>query len=175
MAAIGGTVTISEAMLPEFDREMELTRRTLERVPDDRLAWKPHEKSMTMGRLAQHLSEIPGWVDLTINRESIDIAPPGGPPYQPPPVTSVRDMLEGFDKGVASARRAIAGATDDHLLKPWSMLAGGEVKWTLPRATVLRAYILNHLIHHRAQLGVYLRLNDIPVPATYGPSADEEM
>jgi uncharacterized damage-inducible protein DinB len=84
-------------------------------------------------------------------------------------------MLEGFDKGVASARRAIAGATDDHLLKPWSMLAGGEVKWTLPRATVLRAYILNHLIHHRAQLGVYLRLNDIPVPATYGPSADEEM
>ncbi|MCL6506797.1 MAG: DinB family protein [Bryobacteraceae bacterium] len=168
-------MTISEAMLPEFDREMELTRRTLERVPEDKLAWKPHEKSMSMGRLAQHLSEIPGWVELTINRESLDIAPPGGPPYQPPRVTSVRDVLAAFDKGVASAREAMAGAADDHLLKPWSMLVGGEVKWTLPRATILRAYILNHLIHHRAQLGVYLRLNDVPVPATYGPSADEAM
>ncbi|MCS6951329.1 MAG: DinB family protein [Bryobacterales bacterium] len=167
-------MTLSEALLPEFDHEMQATRRTLERVPDDRLAWKPHEKSMTLGRLAQHLSEIPSWVEPTLNQDSLDLAPPRAIP-QPPPATSVRELLEAFDQGVASARKAIAEASDEQMLRPWSLLVGGRVQFTLPRNRVLRYFVLNHLIHHRAQLGVYLRLNDIPVPAIYGPSADESV
>ncbi len=166
-------MTISEALLPEFDHEMANARRSLERVPQDRLAWKPHEKSMSLGRLAQHVSQIPSWGRETITKESIDVAPPGAPPYQPPPVNSLSELLEEFDKNVANARAAIAGADDEHMKKPWTLLAGGKIIFTLPRAAVLRSMVLNHLIHHRAQLGVYLRLNDVPVPATYGPSADE--
>ena len=164
---------ISQMLLPEFDMEMAKTRTTLERVPEDKFAWKPHDKSMTMGRLAGHLAEMPGWASFTVDLESLDVAPPGAPPYEPPKLESRKDILDLFDKNVASARAAIGKASDENLGKPWTLLSGGKTIFTMPRVAVLRSMILNHTIHHRAQLGVYLRLNNVPVPATYGPSADE--
>ena len=166
-------MTISQMLLPEFDMEMAKTRTALERVPMDKMAWKPHEKSMTLGRLAGHLAEIPGWGALTINQDSFDIAPPGAPPYAPPTFAANKDLLDLFDKNVSSMRAALAGASDENLGKPWSLLAGGKNIFTMPRVAVIRSMIMNHNIHHRAQLGVYFRLSGVPVPATYGPSADE--
>ena len=166
-------MTLSEMLLPEFDQEMVYTRRTLERVPEDKFGWKPHEKSMTLGRLAIHLAELPSWAIFTINEDELDIAPVGAPPYQPPKVNSRKELLTLFDKNAAATRPVIAGAKDAHLLKPWSLLAAGKTIFTLPRFTVLRGTVMNHIVHHRAQLGVFLRLNNIPLPAIYGPSADE--
>ena len=164
---------INQALLPEFDMEMANTRKTLERVPDDKLGWKPHEKSMTMGRLAGHLAELPMWGQMTIEHDSLDIAPPGAPPQQGLTAKSRQDTLAAFDKNVASMRAAIAGASDEQMMKPWSLLKGGQPLMTMPKIAVLRGFVMNHGIHHRAQLGVYLRLNNIPVPSIYGPSADE--
>jgi uncharacterized damage-inducible protein DinB len=162
-------MAISEAILPEFDQEMANTRKTLERVPENKLGWKPHEKSSTMGGLATHLATINGWAESIVTQDSFDVS------QAPPPVTlkSIAEILAAFDKDTASARKAIAGASDGDLMKPWSLLSSGKTILTLPRVAVLRSFILNHGIHHRAQLGVYLRLNDVPVPAVYGPSADE--
>lgn len=164
---------INQALLPEFDMEMANTRKALERVPNDKLAWKPHEKSMTMGRLAGHLAELPGWGMATMSNDTLDIAPPGAPPQQGLTAKSRQDALDIFDKNVAAARAAIAGASDELLMKPWSLLKGGRTLMTMPKLAVLRSFVMNHMIHHRAQLGVFLRLNNIPVPAIYGPSADE--
>jgi uncharacterized damage-inducible protein DinB len=166
-------MTISEMLLPEFDQEMANTRKTLERVPDDKLGWKPHPKSFAMGPLAQHITNMVGWATDTIEKDSFDVAPPGQPPYQTPPINSRAEVLDAFDQSVARARTALAGANDEHMLKPWSLLAGGKTVMTMPRVVVIRSFVLNHTIHHRAQLGVYLRLNDIAVPSIYGPSADE--
>ncbi len=167
-------MAISEALLPEFDHEMANTRKTLERVPDDKLDYKPHEKSMSMRKLGTHIADIPRWVVFTIQDESFDVSPPGGEPMKEDLVSSAAALLERFDKNVANAREALAGARDEDLLVPWSLLAAGNAIFTMPRIGVLRSMILNHTIHHRAQLGVYLRLNDLPVPSVYGPSADEE-
>ena len=164
---------INQALLPEFDMEMANTRKTLERVPDDKLGWKPHEKSMTMGRLAGHVAELPMWGQMTINQDSHDVAPPGAPPQQGLTAKSRQEALDTFDKNVASMRAAIAGASDDQLMKPWSLLKGGQTLMTMPKIAVLRGFVMNHTIHHRAQLGVYLRLNNLSVPSIYGPSADE--
>ena len=164
---------ISQALLPEFDNEMSKTRKTLERIPDDKLGFKPHPKSMTLARLAGHVAEMPGWVAPTLDKDSLDIAPAGAPPPQALTARSRQETLEIFDKNVAEARAAIARSSDDHLAKPWSLLMGGKPMFTMPRIAVLRGMVMNHMIHHRAQLGVYLRLNDLPVPALYGPSADE--
>jgi uncharacterized damage-inducible protein DinB len=166
-------MSISEALLPEFDHEMANTRKTLERVPLDKSDWKPHEKSMAMGPLAIHLAEMPGWVAETINKDSLDLAPPDAPPYERPEVKSQDDLLGMFDKNVLAARAALAGASDEQLVQPWSLLSGGQTILTLPRIGVIRGFVMSHSIHHRAQLGVYLRLNEIPVPSLYGPSADE--
>jgi uncharacterized damage-inducible protein DinB len=166
-------MAISESLLPEFDQEMANTRKTLERVPDDKFGWKPHEKSYAMGGLTTHLANLPSWAVLTINADSFDMAPPGAEPFKMPEVKSRQEALEMFDKNVADARAALAAASDEHLLKPWSLLSGGNTLMTLPKIAVLRSFVMNHIIHHRAQLGVYLRLNDIPVPSIYGPSADE--
>ena len=162
-----------QALLSEFDEEMAKTRKTLERVPIDRLDWKPHEKSMTMGRLATHLAAIPAWTNETLAQESLDIAPPGQPPAQPRFLGSQKELLDLFDRNVASGRTLIAATTEEQLALPWSLLSGGKVLFTQPRLAILRAWVFNHTVHHRAQLGVYLRLNDIAVPAIYGPSADE--
>ena len=167
-------MALNEALLLDFDVEMANTRRTLERVPVEKSEWRPHEKSMPLGRLARHVAELPGWISMTIGTESLDIAPPEAPPYQPPPPARSREELLGlFEKSVTDARGALAGASDDRLRETWSLLFGGKVIFTLPRLSVVRVSALNHMIHHRAQLGVYLRLNGIPVPALYGPSADE--
>lgn len=167
-------MTISELLLPEFDQEMAKTRTVLERCPEDKYGWKPHDKSFTTGALATHVAVMVGWVADTINNDSYDIAPVGGEPYKETPAKTTKELLERFDKAVAGARKAMAGAGDEQWMKPWSLLSGGQPIFTAPRYTAIRAFVLNHCIHHRAQLGVYLRLNDLPVPATYGPSADEE-
>ena len=160
---------ISEAMLPEFDQEMANTRKTLERVPDDKLGWKPHEKSGTMLWLAGHVANIPTWTVITINQDVLDI----GGPFDIPQPKSRQDLLAMFDKGVADGRAALAGASDAHLMKPWTLKKGSETILSLPRVACIRSFVMNHMIHHRAQLGMYLRLNNIPVPGMYGPSADE--
>ena len=166
-------MAIRDALLPEFDQETASTRRTLERVPQDRFDWSPHEKSATMVWLAGHLANLMSWATLTIKHDELDLAPGGKAPDPPPTPASVDEILALFDKNVAEARAAIAEASDEELTKPWSLLQNGKTMMTLPKAAVLRSFVMNHLIHHRAQLGVYLRLNDIPVPAIYGPSADE--
>ncbi|MDP9264123.1 MAG: DinB family protein [Acidobacteriota bacterium] len=166
-------MAFSEALLPEFDQEVVGTRKTLERVPEEKFAWKPHEKSMTMGGLATHLANIPSWAGMAIDTDSLDLAPGGVPMAPVPEVKSRKELLETFDKNVTAARKAIAGAADAHLLKPWTLLHNGKQVLTMPRIAVLRGFVMNHAIHHRAQLGVYLRLNNVPVPSIYGPSADE--
>ena len=164
---------ISDMFLPEFDQEMTTARKTLERIPEDKLGWKPHEKSMTLGRLAGHVAELAGWAVPTLTQDSLDFAPPGQPPMQPTIATSRKQVLDIFDKNREESRRAIAGASNEEFVKNWTLLRGGQTIMTMPKIAVLRSFCINHIIHHRAQLGVYLRLNNIPVPSVYGPSADE--
>lgn len=166
-------MALRDALLPEFDHEMANTRKTLERVPDDRLDWKPHTKSTAMGGLATHLSNLPTWTNYTINDDSLDLAPGGKPLPPAPPVKSRTELLAIFDSNVAKARAAITAASDEDLFKPWTLMNNGNPILTMLKVAVLRSFVMNHTIHHRAQLGVYLRLNDIPVPSIYGPSADE--
>ncbi|HVB98352.1 MAG TPA: DinB family protein [Candidatus Dormibacteraeota bacterium] len=166
-------MSLNQALLAEFDNEMKNTRKTLERVPEDKFSWKPHTKSMELGRLSTHIAELPGWIQDTFQKDSFDLSSPGGQGHQPPQIATRRQLLELFDRNVASGRAALAAAKDEQFQQPWSLLRAGETIFTLPRGAVLRSMVLNHVIHHRAQLGVYLRLNDVPVPAIYGPSADE--
>jgi uncharacterized damage-inducible protein DinB len=166
-------MSISEMLVPEFDQEMRGTRKTLERVPMNKSDWKPHEKSMAMGYLARHVATIADWIAWTIEKDSWDVAPVDGEKYQIPDANTTEELLALFDKSIAGAHSAIAGASDELMSKDWSLLAGGNVIFTRSRYSMVRSMI-NHSIHHRAQLGVYLRLNDVPVPALYGPSADED-
>lgn len=163
---------LNQALLPEFDHEMANTRKTLERVPEDKFSWKPHEKSFPMGALAAHLANLPSWVSLAIGSDSFDMAP-AGERLKTPELNSVKEILDTFDQNTAAARAAIVGVSDAELSKTWQLLSNGQTLLTMPKAAVLRSFVLNHIIHHRAQLGVYLRLNDIAVPSIYGPSADE--
>jgi uncharacterized damage-inducible protein DinB len=165
---------LSEGLLAEFDSEMVSTRRTLERIPEDKLGWKPHEKSMALGRLAGHLAELPGFGTIMIQTESFDVAsrPAGAKPLV---AESQKQVVEVFDKNVAALRVAIAGASDSDWAKNWTLSAGEKKIYSGPRIGAVRRMMLNHLIHHRAQLGVYLRLNDVAVPSAYGPSADEKL
>ena len=166
-------MSIAASLLPEFDQEFAHTRKSLERVPDSKWDWKPHAKSYSMGALAGHLSNIPSWTVDTLQRESYDMAP-GGVPMQPPPTPkNSKETLANFDKNVAAARAALAAASDADFAKTWSFLNNGQVLFSAPRLATLRGWVLSHNVHHRAQLGVYFRLNDIPVPSVYGPSADE--
>jgi uncharacterized damage-inducible protein DinB len=165
---------IAQAMLPEFDLEMANTRKTLERVPDEKLEWKAHEKSFTMGSVSTHLANLPSWINLAIGMDAFDMAP-GGQTLKTPPLESREEVLKAFDKNIAEARKALEAETDEHLLQNWKLLSNGYEVLVMPRVAVLRSFVMNHIIHHRAQLTVYLRLNDIPVPSLYGPSADEEM
>ena len=156
--------------LPEFDHEFAQTRRTLERVPLDKADWKPHAKSFSLGDLTAHVADIPRWVPVTISQDEFEM----DGSYEPTKPDTIEGVLAHFDEGVAEARSIIEGASGDDLMATWSMKQGGEVTLSMPKAAVLRSFILNHNIHHRAQLGVYLRLLDVPVPAIYGPSADEQ-
>ncbi len=164
---------LAELLLPEFDEEMTATRRVLERVPDGKASWKPHPKSMTLGRLATLVAELPGWVVNTIARDELDIMPPGGPPLKFEALDRTSRILELFDRNAAAARAALATASDAEFQKPWAFKVGGRTVTTNPKFTVYRRTVLNHLVHHRGQLTVYLRLNGAAIPAVYGPTADE--
>jgi len=166
-------MTIGQSMLSEFDEEMKNTRKMLERVPDDKWGWKPHEKSGTMGWLAGHVGTVPEWIAMTISTEELDYAPVDGPSYEPPKITNRKELLAAFDKASAEARAALASVSDQEIVKGWKLLAGGKEIFTLPRVACIRGMCMNHLIHHRAQLTVYFRLVGVPVPGLYGPSADE--
>ena len=165
-------MSLSQSLLPEFDNEMANTRRVLERMPADKFAWQPHPKSFTLGRLATHVAELPGWAITTVNTDELDF---GTGDYKPPQVETTEDLLALFDKNIAEARAALAGAPDDIWSKGWTLRNGEHVIFTLPKIAVWRSFVMNHIIHHRAQLTVYMRLNDIPVPSIYGPSADEQV
>ena len=146
----------------------------LERVPEDKFGWKPHEKSGSMGWLADHCAFLPGWCKETFTLPSLDLSPDGKPFVPAPAPATSKALLEKFDKGAAAGRAALAAASDEAMMQPWSLLMTGKPIFTLPRIAVYRGTIMNHLIHHRAQLVVYLRLNNVPVPGLYGPSADEQ-
>lgn len=166
-------MTLAETILPQFDHEMALTRKVLERIPEDRLGWAPHPKSFTMIALASHLATIPGLGLRALNSESFDVAPAGGERPNRPVLNSRPEVLAAFDENVAKLRAALAEVSDEAMLEPWSLLAGGKPLFTLPRVAVIRGIVISHMIHHRGQMTVYLRLCDIPVPSIYGPSADE--
>jgi uncharacterized damage-inducible protein DinB len=164
-------MTIAELLLPEYDQEMALTRKTLERVPDDDGAWRPHPKSFPIAHLAQLVSRMPAWVVPVMTQPELDIAPKdGGRPYT---IEKTATLLAEFDENVRQGREAIAGAADATFGEPWRLMAAGHVVSATTRYLMLRTGVVNHLVHHRAQLGVYLRLRDVPVPSTYGPTADE--
>jgi len=167
-------MSIAQTLLPEFDHEMANTRRCLERIPDDQLDWSAHEKSWSLRGLTTHLANLPRWTVVTVEEGSFDFEPVDGEAPKEERVESVVEALATFDQNVAGARASIAGASDETLLGEWSLFQAGELLFTMPRIAVLRSFLMNHVIHHRGQLGVYLRLLDVPVPALYGPSADEE-
>jgi uncharacterized damage-inducible protein DinB len=165
-------MTYAETILPEFDQEMANTRKVLERIPDDRLDWQPHPKSHTIGWNANHAADLVNWLVEALTKPSLDIAPVGGPRYEFPKLTSRQEILDLFDRNVAAARKAITLAKDEDMGSTWTLLQGGKPFFSMPRSAVVRG-VISHLIHHRAHLCVYLRLNDIPVPGMYGPSGDE--
>jgi uncharacterized damage-inducible protein DinB len=164
-------MAINDALLPEFDHEMGTTRRVLERVPDADLAWKPHEKSFSMGQLAEHLANLPTWVGYTCDRSILDLATLGD--RRPRVPASTADILKRFDDNVKAARKTLAEQTDSAMMSMWTLKKEGQEFFTMPKAAVLRSFVMNHAIHHRGQLSVYLRLRNVPLPAMYGPSADE--
>ncbi len=166
-------MAIRDTVLQEFDQEMSTTRKTLERVPEDKPDWKPHDKSMTLSRLAGHLAELPGFAAITFQSDSFDFQPAGAPVMQPLIMTSRKQLLDAFDKNLADARGAISKASDEDMQSVWALLSGGTTIFSMPRIAALRSMIMNHMVHHRGQLCVYLRLNNVPVPSIYGPSADE--
>ncbi|HKS04912.1 MAG TPA: DinB family protein [Gemmatimonadaceae bacterium] len=162
-------MTISATLLPEFDQEMKTTRRTIERVPSDRGEWKPHPKSFSVGHLAQLLSWMPGWITNAVSSTELDLAKAGGYSYE-----STETLLALFDKNVKEARAALTSAADADFSVEWSLKMAGKVLFSAPRRVIVRQHI-SHLVHHRGQMSVYLRLLDVPVPSMYGPTADEPM
>jgi uncharacterized damage-inducible protein DinB len=168
-------MAIAEALLPEFDHEMSTTRRLLERVPEEAPDWQPHTKSTPIGRLAMHLATLPSWTRFALAQDEFDVNPPDGATGRPSlAFTSTSAMLDAFDENVRTARELLAEASDEKMRSMWSLKNGGHTVFTMPRASVIRSMMLNHMIHHRGQLSVYLRLNDVPLPPIYGPTADEQ-
>jgi uncharacterized damage-inducible protein DinB len=163
---------IRDALLPEFDQEMATTRRLLERAPDEQSSWKPHAKSWSLGDLGTHIANLPVWASMTLDRTELDLNPPGGQPFPRPEFHGFPALLETFDENVRNARAALAAASDEDFLAPWTLKNAGQVIFTLPRAASLRTFVFNHIIHHRGQFSVYLRLLNVPLPSIYGPSAD---
>jgi uncharacterized damage-inducible protein DinB len=160
-------MSIADVLLPEFDQEMATTRKLLERVPSDKGPWKPHPKSFALGHLAQLVATMPGWLTQTLRDTQLDLAKSRGYSFE-----TTETLVREFDRHVREARAALASTTDADFAVPWSLKMGDRVLFTSPRGTVVRSHI-NHLIHHRGQLTVYLRLNDVPLPSIYGPTADE--
>ncbi|MBK9156081.1 MAG: DinB family protein [Chloracidobacterium sp.] len=161
---------IASALIAEMEHEAAVTRTCLERVPADKFSWKPHEKSMEFGRLATHVAEMFGWTPATLQHDELDFAKMDYKPFEP---ASTEDLLEYLDKNVAEAIDTLRNTTDEQFMGTWTMRNGDTVYFTLPKVAVMRSFVMNHIVHHRGQLSVYLRLNDIAVPSIYGPSADE--
>jgi uncharacterized damage-inducible protein DinB len=161
-----------EPVLAELDHEAATTRRLLERLPEPQLGWKPHEKSMALGRLATHIAEIPGWVGSIVDKDEFDVGVGG---YVPPVVGRVADIVAMFDRNVAMAKTALQRQSTERLLASWQLKKNGQVVVQMPRLAMVRSLLMNHLIHHRGQLSVYLRLQNVPLPSIYGPTADEPM
>jgi uncharacterized damage-inducible protein DinB len=164
-------MAIRDAFLHEYDHEMATTRRLLERVPEQHFTWKPHEKSMTLGQLAGHLSNLPYWASAVLGAPFFDLAAAGD--MRPKEPASREALLKQFDEQVAAARKLLVNCGDPEMLARWSLKRGAEELFTMPRITALRSFVMNHTIHHRGQLSVYLRMQNVPVPPIYGPSADE--
>jgi len=160
---------IIEILLKEFDYEAAVTRKMLERVPEDKWDWKPHEKSMSMQQLTVHIAELPSWVTMALNTTELDFAKV---PYKPTPVSSTKDLLDIFEKSVTSGRSSLSQAKEADLLPSWTLREGEKIYSVMNKYEVIR-HSLNQTTHHRAQLGVYLRLLNVPIPGSYGPSADE--
>lgn len=167
-------MAFADLLLPEIEQEAAATRAVLERVPEDKFDWKPHDKSFSLGRLASHTAEIMGWVGNALEKDELDFAPPGEEPQDPWVASSRAELIETLDRNAASATEVVGKTDDAEYGKPWTLKSGGEALFTMPKGMTLRRFVLSHLVHHRAQLGVYLRLLDIPVPSTFGPSADEQ-
>jgi uncharacterized damage-inducible protein DinB len=163
---------ITELFTAQLEREAAVTRRALERVPEGRPDWKPHEKSMPLGYLSTLVATMPSWIAMMVTQDELDLKPPGGPAYRPPAPSTSRELVQAHDEAVAKARQALAGTTDDHLMTPWRLLVAGKVVAEDPRYMMI-GDTFTHLAHHRGQLTVYLRLNGALVPSIYGPSADD--
>ncbi|AHM63402.1 hypothetical protein D770_25795 [Flammeovirgaceae bacterium 311] len=163
------TTTIIDIFAGELEQEAVTTRKMLERIPDDKFGWKPHEKSMTIKTLATHIAELPTWIGMTLNTDELDFS---SNPYTPADVNTTAELLEYFEKCLADGRVQIALGRDEQLSEPWTLRNGDTIYITSPKLEVLRM-TFNQIVHHRAQLGVYLRLLNIPIPGSYGPSADE--
>jgi len=161
-------MSLKDTLLAEFDHEAATTRRMLERIPAQDAGWRPHPKSKPLGDLAVHVATIPWWAAATLTTTEFDLATAAAPQ----PFSTVEALLAYFDGNVADARRALANVAEADLAVPWTLRSGSTVFWTQPRGVVLRSFAFSHLIHHRAQLGVYLRLRDVPLPPSYGPTAD---
>jgi uncharacterized damage-inducible protein DinB len=165
-------MTFIDQFVAQLDAEAPRTRRALEQVPQGKDDWKPHDKSMPLGRLAMLVAQMPSWISLVLNRDELDVAPASGSSVDQTPLRTPHELVQAHDKGVADARAALMKTTEDHLMKPWRLLARGHVVNESPRHVVLRDTFM-HLSHHRGQLTVYLRLNNAKVPSIYGPSADD--
>ena len=163
---------LNQSLLPEFKHEMAQTRKMLERIPFDQASWQPHARSMTLGQLAVHVAELASWATVIITTKELDFATFDYKPFAP---HSTAHLLEHFDQNVEKALETLAGASDETLLQPWSLRRGEQVFFTMPRMAAIRTMAMNHLIHHRGQLSVFLRLKEVPVPGMYGPSADDVM
>jgi len=166
-------MSLVEALLPEFDHEMATTRRVLTRVPEEQFAWKPHEKSMSLGELSGHLANIPMWSTAVTDAASLDLDALGDA-AKPKSPASREALLQTFDRLVAQARAALVRSTDGEMLGPWTLKKGVQEFFTVPRISAIRTWVMNHSIHHRGQLTVYLRELNVPLPAIYGPTADEQ-
>lgn len=161
----------ADGLLPDFDHEMAVTRQLLERLPEDAFPWRPHEKSFSLAALATHLAEIPRWGTTILDRDDYDMTAVAPGPRTA--ATSRAEVMTAFDRTVSDVRRAIVTRSDAELLAPWTLKRDGQTLLTMPRIAALRRFVLHHVIHHRGQLTVYLRLHDVPLPPLYGPTADE--
>lgn len=161
--------SLKQLALGDLAHELETTRRVLERVPELHLDWKPHAKSFSLGQLATHLTQIPYWVTITLTQDELDAA--AAPRIEPP--ATVEELMRRFDENAAGARESLANADESTFGQNWTLRAGDHVILTMPRLAVLRSFCISHMIHHRGQMSVYLRLLDVPVPSIYGPTADE--
>lgn len=159
-------------ILNAFDQIVAGSKAVLAAVPDDQLDWRPHDKSWTLGALATHLANLPTWTMATLSVSEFDISPADGGPPPLAALTTSAELVDALEQSAAAARSAIEGCSDADLGSPWTMLVAGEARFTLPKGVVLRTFIMDHMIHHRAQLGVYLRMLDVPVPQLFGPTAD---